>query len=88
VFERIVRKQRDDLVGAGQAKVRAPIGRKSREVLPAPLGPMIKRRSPGRMESDTPCVTFKPPNDLFKAVISSASLDDGAVMTIASEIAR
>ena len=57
-------------------------------VLPAPLGPMINRRSPGRIESETPCVTFRPPKDLFSPVISSAKSDEGAVMTLAPEAAR
>ena len=36
-------------------------------VLPAPLGPMIRRRSPGRIESDTPCVTFEAAERLVQA---------------------
>ena len=57
-------------------------------VLPAPFGPIISRRSPGRIESETPCVTFRPPNALFRPMTSSARFDDDAVMTIAFEIGR
>jgi len=41
-------------------------------VLPAPFGPMIRRRSPGRIASEMFWVTTRPPNAFFRLTISSA----------------
>ena len=41
-------------------------------VLPAPFGPMIRRRSPGITVSDTSRVAGSPPKRFFKPEISSA----------------
>ena len=53
-------------------------------VLPAPFGPIISRRSPGRIASDTSCVTTRPPNAFFRPTISSARLEEGAFIAIPS----
>ena len=46
-------------------------------VLPAPFGPMISRRSPGLIASETSCVTVRPPNAFFRSMTSSAWFDGG-----------
>ncbi len=46
----------------------SPVIRLNSVVLPAPLGPMISRRSPGSMARLTLVVTCKPPNDLHRRI--------------------
>src|SRR5436853_7078153 len=50
----------------------SPVIRLKRVVLPAPLGPMISRRSPTAMWRLTPAVTRKPPNALLREVTARA----------------
>ena len=47
----------------------SPVIRLNSVVLPAPFGPMISRRSPGIICSDTSCVAGRPPKDLFSPPI-------------------
>src|SRR5262245_3673120 len=55
----------------------SPVIRLNRVVLPAPLGPMISRRSPGSTERLTPAVTRRPPNDLSRSFTASAVIVAG-----------
>src|SRR6266571_9150829 len=57
----------DPLSGAS-----SPVMRLKSVVLPAPLGPMISRRSPGSTASATSRVTRSPPNDLQSASMTRA----------------
>src|SRR5262245_6336135 len=50
----------------------SPVIRLKRVVLPAPLGPMMSRRSPGSTVRLTPEVTRRPPNDLSRPRTASA----------------
>ena len=50
----------------------SPVIRLKSVVLPAPLGPMISRRSPGSTTRSTLAVTRRPPNDLLSALTVSA----------------
>src|ERR1700750_3422160 len=54
--------------------VRSPVPRLNSVVLPAPLGPMISRRSPGMTESETSLVAGKPPKRLLRCATSSAGV--------------
>ena len=51
---------------------RSPVIRLNSVVLPAPFGPMIRRRSPGATSSETSLIAGRPPNAFFRPVISSA----------------
>src|SRR5207237_574569 len=50
----------------------SPVIRLKSVVLPAPLGPMMSRRSPGSTTRLTPEVTRSPPNDLSRPRTASA----------------
>src|SRR5258708_7805874 len=50
----------------------SPVIRLNSVVLPAPLGPMMRRRSPGSTARSTPLVTRRPPNDFVNPLIASA----------------
>src|SRR5215468_6988551 len=50
----------------------SPVIRLNSVVLPAPLGPMMRRRSPGSTARSTPLVTRRPPNDFVNPVMASA----------------
>src|SRR5258707_6175136 len=50
----------------------SPVIRLKRVVLPAPLGPMIRRRSPASTARSTPDVTRSPPNDFVRLRTASA----------------
>ena len=50
----------------------SPVMRLNRVVLPAPFGPMIRRRSPGSTARLTLVVTRRPPNDLQRLRTASA----------------
>src|SRR3974390_3610320 len=77
-----------------EAGVTSPVIRLNSVVLPAPLGPMISRRSPGATPSVTPQVTRRPPYDLHRlrtpsavaAALSGAPL--GAAATAGAVTAR
>src|SRR5258705_335723 len=50
----------------------SPVIRLKSVVLPAPLGPMMRRRSPGSTVRSTPDVTRSPPNDFVRLRTASA----------------
>src|SRR2546425_4881421 len=50
----------------------SPVTRLKSVVLPAPLGPMIRRRSPGSTARFTAAVTRRPPNDFSRLRTASA----------------
>src|SRR2546422_8099361 len=50
----------------------SPVMRLKSVVLPAPFGPMMRRRSPGSTARLTPEVTRSPPNDLSRSLTASA----------------
>src|SRR6516164_5478950 len=54
----------------------SPVIRLNNVVLPAPLGPMISRRSPGATARFTDDVTRSPPNALLRSCSSSALIGD------------
>src|SRR5207302_6962434 len=55
----------------------SPVMRLNSVVLPAPLGPMISRRSPGSTSRSTDDVTRSPPNDLSSPRTASALIARG-----------
>ena len=48
---------------------RSPVTRLNSVVLPAPFGPMIRRRSPGATSRETPLIAGRPPNAFFRSLI-------------------
>src|SRR5215469_15725895 len=50
----------------------SPMMRLKSVVLPAPLGPMMRRRSPGSTARSTAAVTRSPPKDLARPLTASA----------------
>src|SRR5262245_37758670 len=50
----------------------SPVIRLNSVVLPAPLGPMMRRRSPGSTARSMPLVTRRPPNAFVNPVTASA----------------
>src|SRR5262245_43113563 len=55
----------------------SPVIRLNSVVFPAPLGPMMSRRSPGSTDRLTPAVTRRPPNDLSRSFTASAVIVGG-----------
>src|SRR2546426_3232868 len=52
---------------------RSPVTRLKSVVLPAPFGPMIRRRSPGAISSETSSIAGRPPNAFFRLWMRSAA---------------